>query len=146
MMFRRTLVVALEIVGGIVAGAAVLLGLFFWRLSQGPISLDVLEPLLRAEMERQGDGQGVRVRVGELELTWEGLSSPLEIRARRLTADASDAANTTNNSRFVMTRLNGQWNQRFSADNRFEFKFGLGESHFKNRFNPLRCYFYFWWR
>jgi iron complex outermembrane receptor protein len=50
---------------------------------------------------------------------------------------ASDAANTTNNSRFVMTRLNGQWNQRFSADNRFEFKFGLGESHFKNRFNQV---------
>jgi len=48
---------------------------------------------------------------------------------------AVDAANTTNNSRFVMTRLNGQWNQRFSADDRFEFKFGLGESHFKNRFN-----------
>jgi hypothetical protein len=94
MMLRRTLVFALEIVGGIVAGAAVLLGLFFWRLSQGPISLDVLEPLLRAEMERQGDGQGVRVRVGELELTWEGLSSPLEIRARRLTADASDAQRT----------------------------------------------------
>jgi iron complex outermembrane receptor protein len=38
---------------------------------------------------------------------------------------AVDAANTTNNSRFVMTRLNGQWNQRFSADDRFEFKFGL---------------------
>jgi iron complex outermembrane receptor protein len=36
-----------------------------------------------------------------------------------------------------MTRLNGQWNQRFSADNRFEFKFGLGESHFKNRFNQV---------
>jgi iron complex outermembrane receptor protein len=50
---------------------------------------------------------------------------------------ASDSANTTNNSRFVMTRLNGQWNQRFSADDRFEFKFGLGESHYKYRFNQV---------
>ncbi|MEY2947135.1 MAG: Vitamin transporter BtuB precursor [Pseudomonadota bacterium] len=50
---------------------------------------------------------------------------------------ATDSANTTNNTRFVMTRLNGQWNQRFSADTRFEFKFGLGESHFKSKFNQL---------
>ena len=50
---------------------------------------------------------------------------------------ASDAANTTNHSRFVMTRLNGQWNQRFSADDRFEFKFGLGESHHKYRFSQV---------
>ena len=48
---------------------------------------------------------------------------------------AFDAANTTNNSRFVMTRLNGQWNQRFSANDRFEFKFGMGESHHKYRFS-----------
>ncbi|MFN8719462.1 MAG: AsmA-like C-terminal domain-containing protein [Rhodospirillales bacterium] len=88
MMVRRTLVLVLEIVGGLVAGIAVLLGLFFWRLSQGPVSLDFLEPMLRAEVERQGDGQGVRLRVGEIVLTWEGLARPLEIRARRLTADA----------------------------------------------------------
>ena len=50
---------------------------------------------------------------------------------------ASDSANTKNNSRFVMTRLNGQWNQRFSADDRFEFKFGLGESHHKYRFSQV---------
>ena len=48
---------------------------------------------------------------------------------------ASDSASTTNNNRFVMTRLNGQWNQRFDADTRFEFKFGLGESHYKSQFN-----------
>jgi iron complex outermembrane receptor protein len=48
-----------------------------------------------------------------------------------------DMADTTNNSRFVMTRLNGQWNQRFSADARFELKFGLGESHYKYRFNQF---------
>jgi outer membrane receptor for ferrienterochelin and colicins len=47
----------------------------------------------------------------------------------------SDSASTTNNNRFVMTRLNGQWNQRFNADTRFEFKFGLGESHYKSQFN-----------
>ena len=49
----------------------------------------------------------------------------------------TDSANSINKSRFVLTRLNGQWNQRFSADARFEFKFGVGESHFSNRFNQV---------
>jgi iron complex outermembrane receptor protein len=50
---------------------------------------------------------------------------------------ATDVASTQNNSRFVLTRLNGQWNQRFSADSRFEFKFGLGESHYNYRFSQI---------
>jgi outer membrane receptor for ferrienterochelin and colicins len=50
---------------------------------------------------------------------------------------ALDSAKTSNNNRFVMTRLNGQWNQRFSADSRFEFKFGLGESNYSSRFNQV---------
>ena len=50
---------------------------------------------------------------------------------------ANDSAKTSNNTRFAMTRLNGQWNQRFSADSRFEFKFGLGESNYTSRFNQV---------
>jgi len=49
----------------------------------------------------------------------------------------TDSANSVTQSRFVLTRLNGQWNQRFSADSRFEFKFGLGEAHFSNRFSQV---------
>ena len=49
----------------------------------------------------------------------------------------SDSAHTTNNSRFVLTRLNGQWNQRFSADSRFEFKFTLGQSEYNYRFSQV---------
>jgi iron complex outermembrane receptor protein len=50
---------------------------------------------------------------------------------------ASDSADTTNHSRFVLTRLNGQWNQRFSADSRFEFKFSLGQSEYNYRFSQV---------
>mgnify|MGYP000486167286 FL=1 len=49
----------------------------------------------------------------------------------------SDTASSTNNSRFVLTRLNGQWNQRFSADSRFEFKFTLGQSEYNYRFSQV---------
>jgi iron complex outermembrane receptor protein len=45
------------------------------------------------------------------------------------------AANTNSSNRFQMTRLNGQWTQRLSADARYELKFGVGESHFRSRFN-----------
>lgn len=51
--------------------------------------------------------------------------------------DAFDSATTSNTTRFAMTRLNGQWNQRYSADSRFEFRFGLGESNFNSRFNQV---------
>ncbi|MCX7266184.1 MAG: TonB-dependent receptor plug domain-containing protein [Limnohabitans sp.] len=50
---------------------------------------------------------------------------------------SSDSATNTNASRFVMTRLNGQWNQRFSADSRFEFKFGLGQSNYNSNFDQI---------
>ena len=49
----------------------------------------------------------------------------------------SDSADTSNRSRFVLTRLNGQWNQRFSADSRFEFKFSLGQSEYNYRFSQV---------
>jgi iron complex outermembrane receptor protein len=60
-------------------------------------------------------------------LSLNGISQP----------DAFDSATTSNTTRFAMTRLNGQWNQRFSADSRFEFRFGLGESNFNSRFNQV---------
>jgi iron complex outermembrane receptor protein len=60
-------------------------------------------------------------------LSLNGISQP----------DAFGSATTSNTTRFAMTRLNGQWNQRYSADSRFEFRFGLGESNFNSRFNQV---------
>ena len=45
----------------------------------------------------------------------------------------SDSANTRSNSRFAMARLNGQWGQRLSADDRLELRFGLGRSSYDYR-------------
>lgn len=50
---------------------------------------------------------------------------------------SADAANTTNSNRFQMMRVNVQWTQRLSADARFELKFGVGETHFRSRFNQV---------
>lgn len=45
----------------------------------------------------------------------------------------SDSALTLNQSRFAMARLNGQWAQRLSANDRLEVRFGLGQSEFDSR-------------
>ena len=60
------------------------------------------------------------------------------IRASQLAGSApllTDAANTRNRSTYSMGRLNGQWAQRLSADDRLEVRFGLGQSQYDYRFD-----------
>jgi iron complex outermembrane receptor protein len=53
------------------------------------------------------------------------------IDARRLSSAAiTDTALTDNESRYTAARLNGQWGQRLSADDRLELRFGLGQSKY----------------
>lgn len=53
------------------------------------------------------------------------------IDARRLTSPGvTDTALTDNQSRYASARLNGQWGQRLSADDRLEVRFGLGQSRY----------------
>jgi iron complex outermembrane receptor protein len=42
----------------------------------------------------------------------------------------TDAALTDNKSRYAAARLNGQWSQRLSADDRLEVRFGLGQAKY----------------
>ncbi len=51
----------------------------------------------------------------------------------RTNTGSSDAAQTRSDSRFAMARLNGQWSQRLSADDRLEARFGLGQSNYDYR-------------
>jgi iron complex outermembrane receptor protein len=53
------------------------------------------------------------------------------IDARRMSSVAiTDIALTDNQSRYAAARLNGQWSQRLSADDRLEVRFGLGQSKY----------------
>ncbi len=62
-----------------------------------------------------------------------------QIQANRLAGNdaQSDSAQTLNQSRFAMARLNGQWAQRLSADDRLEVRFGLGQSEFDYRMDQI---------
>ena len=51
----------------------------------------------------------------------------------RSAAGMSDSAQTQTRSRYAMARLNGQWAQRLSADDRLELRFGVGQSHYDYR-------------
>ncbi|PUE11156.1 hypothetical protein B9Z51_02235 [Limnohabitans sp. T6-5] len=61
-----------------------------------------------------------------------------QIQSRQLSGPSvllSDSANTRNRSIFSMGRLNGQWAQRLSADDRLEVRFGVGQSKYDYRFD-----------
>jgi outer membrane receptor for ferrienterochelin and colicins len=55
--------------------------------------------------------------------------------AVRTTEDTplSDAVQANSGSRFKMARLNGQWTERLSADDRLDVRFGVGQSHYDYR-------------
>jgi outer membrane receptor for ferrienterochelin and colicins len=53
------------------------------------------------------------------------------IDARRLSSPImTDTAVTDNKSRYAAARLNGQWNQRLTADDRLEVRFGVGQAKY----------------
>lgn len=67
-------------------------------------------------------------------LVYSEYSSQGRIGVRSTSGDLfSDSAATRSDSRFVMARLNGQWAQRLSADDRLEWRFGLGRSNYDYR-------------
>ena len=76
-MIRRSSKIALEALGVVVAGTAVLLGLLAWRLSSGPIEVDFLTPYLESAMS---EGR-VRLSLGGTLIRWDGFSEPLDIVA-----------------------------------------------------------------
>lgn len=51
----------------------------------------------------------------------------------RSAAGMADAAQSQSHSRFSMARLNGQWGQRLSANDRAELRFGAGQSNYDYR-------------
>ena len=65
-MTRRVGLIVLEIVGVLVAGAAVLAGILFWRLSSGPIEVGFLTPYLEEALE---DGP-VQLSIGDTSIRW----------------------------------------------------------------------------
>ena len=67
-------------------------------------------------------------------VVYSDYTSPGQVQIRETEGGLrTDSAQTLNQSIFAMARLNGQWTQRLSADDRLEVRFGLGQSKYDFR-------------
>ncbi|MEX0922976.1 MAG: AsmA-like C-terminal region-containing protein [Rhodovibrionaceae bacterium] len=80
----------IEALIGVIAGIAILLGVAFWRLSEGPISVEFLDDQLEAAFN--SDDSELEVVVGETLIAWGGWDRSLELWTRDWRVLAPDGA------------------------------------------------------
>lgn len=78
-MVRRTTILLLELVAGIVVGMAILAGLAAWRLSSGPVSLTFLNEHVVAALSP--DDGSFSIGIEDTILIWAGWDRAFDIRA-----------------------------------------------------------------
>ena len=92
-MYRKTSVICLEVLLGIIVVSGLLLVGTAWRVSQGPVSLRFLLPYAKGIL--QDESSQVRVEVDDVFLTWAGWERALDLRAEGIgfrTADGQRLA------------------------------------------------------
>jgi hypothetical protein len=89
-VFRHTFRHMVHVLGALVAGLVIILSLFAWRLSSGPISLGFLSPTFESVLS--SNEQGVRVRLQDTILTWAGWDRTLDIRVLNVSALGNNGA------------------------------------------------------
>lgn len=83
-MIRRSTLIAVEILLGLVAALAIGVGVAWWRLSQGPIELGFLRQQMQAELSAARGGRPVGLE--RVELAWTQRNA-LELRAVNVTVE-----------------------------------------------------------
>ena len=78
-MIRRSTLIAVEILLGLVAALVIGVGVAWWRLSQGPIELNAIRHQLQTELSAARSGRPVGVE--RVELAWSRAGNALELRA-----------------------------------------------------------------
>lgn len=78
-MIRRTSIVCLEVLCGILVVLSLLVAGSAWRLSQGPLSIQFLLPYAEDLLQRQDTR--FRAELDDLILTWAGWERALDVRA-----------------------------------------------------------------
>lgn len=79
---KRTSIVCIEVMLGIVLLTGILMVGTAWRLSQGPLSLQFLLPYAKEIL--QDDNSPVQVEVQDIFLTWAGWQRALDVRAENV--------------------------------------------------------------
>ncbi|HYD72404.1 MAG TPA: hypothetical protein VEF55_04655, partial [Candidatus Binatia bacterium] len=84
-MIRRSTLIAVEILLGLVAAFAIGIGVAWWRLSQGPIELNSIRDHVEAELSEARSGRPVGIE--RVELAWSRRGNALELRAVGVTVE-----------------------------------------------------------
>lgn len=84
-MIRRSTLIAVEILLGLVAAFAIGIGVAWWRLSQGPIELNSIRDHVEAELSEARSGRPVGIE--RVELAWSRRGNALELRAIGVTVE-----------------------------------------------------------
>lgn len=79
-MIRRATVIFLEVLLALVVGLVLAVSVLAWRLSEGPIVLDGLNPHVEAMLSPPG--VGFETRVGGTQVAWSGWDRALDLVAR----------------------------------------------------------------
>lgn len=89
-MLRRTALILLELVAGLLLVVLLAGGYLAFRLTQqGPIAVDFVTPYLTQELSRGGP---VTLEVATTELAWVGFGTPIDIRAKGVEAHGASGA------------------------------------------------------
>jgi hypothetical protein len=83
-MIRRSTLIAVEVVLGLVAALVIGLGVAWWRLSQGPIELNSIRDHVEAELSAARSGRPVGIE--SVQLTWSSRGG-LELKAVGVTVE-----------------------------------------------------------
>ena len=89
-MIRHTFRNMVQVLWALVVGLVIILSLFAWRLSSGPISLGFLSSTFESILSE--NRQGVRIRLQDTILTWAGWDRTLDIRILNVSALNTDGA------------------------------------------------------
>lgn len=84
-MIRRSTLIAVEILLGLVAAFAIGIGVAWWRLSQGPLELNAIRDHVQAQLSEARSGRPVGIE--RVELAWSRQGNTLELRAVGVTVE-----------------------------------------------------------
>ncbi|MBJ7417062.1 MAG: hypothetical protein JHC88_16685, partial [Niveispirillum sp.] len=89
-MLRRTALILLELVTGLLLVVLLAGGYLAFRLTQqGPIGVDFITPYLTQELSREGP---VTLEIDRTELAWVGFGTPIDIRVKGVEAHGASGA------------------------------------------------------
>lgn len=84
-MIRRSTLIAVEILLGLIAALAIGVGVAWWRLSQGPIELNAIREHVQTELSAARGGRPVGIE--DVQLAWSREGNALELRAVNVTIE-----------------------------------------------------------